>query len=295
MSSFTEQAFSRNLGFFSEQEQERLLNSTVAIAGAGGDGGELAQQIARLGVGEIRLADPDPFEVENINRQAFCTVDTVGVNKATAVGEGISRINTDMKVVTYTEGITYENVEEFVEGVDLVIDETEFTMHVLGAMLARAARKRQIPNLMAMNIGFGATVTAFHPNGKTFEEMLGLEPTASLEEIKNAEPSLSRWLPYLPAYGDIDVFKKVASGEKSAPSIAPGVAVAAGIGATQAFLHLAGEGNNRKKPVYAPRSIMVDAYTGQGKLIKHPIVSHWGSLAVMAANNVLGRNPKTSY
>lgn len=66
--------FERNLGFLTLEEQERINNSVVAIAGAGGDGGLLALQFARLGVGEIRLADPDPFEAENINRQALSLI-----------------------------------------------------------------------------------------------------------------------------------------------------------------------------------------------------------------------------
>src|SRR5579885_835850 len=135
----------RNLGFFTEEEQMRLGTAVVAIAGAGGDGGELALSLARLGFGaqggEIRLADPDTFERENINRQSCCTTKTVGVNKAVAVADYIREINPDIKVTTYTEGITRENAEDFVAGSNLLIDETEFTMHAIGVALARTARQ----------------------------------------------------------------------------------------------------------------------------------------------------------
>jgi molybdopterin/thiamine biosynthesis adenylyltransferase len=288
--------FARNLGFFSEQEQERLIDSSVAIAGAGGDGGMLAIQLARLGVGELRLADPDPFEAENINRQAACTTKTIGMNKAVAVGEYVNDINPDIKVVTYTDGVTPENVESFVAGSDLLIDETEFTMHALGVMLAREARKQEIPNLMAMNIGFGTTVTSYHPKGKSFEKMLGLSEDAPLDEIAEQEVPLSRWLAYVPTYADLDVFKKVAAGEKSAPSVAPGVAIAAGTAAVQAVLHLtSGENNRRPKPVYAPKTMMVDVMTGESKVIKHPLASHYRYLGGMLARNLLKLNPKASY
>ena len=88
----TDIRFERNLGFLNEREQETLANSSVAIAGAGGDGGMLAVQLARMGVGEFRLADPDPFEIENINRQAVCNDDTIGMNKADAVADYIYKI-----------------------------------------------------------------------------------------------------------------------------------------------------------------------------------------------------------
>lgn len=288
--------FSRNLGFISESEQRRLNESVVAVAGAGGDGGMLAVQMARLGVGELRLADPDPFEAENINRQACCTQETVGINKAEAVGHYITSINPGIKVDLYTDGVTESNVDRFVDGADLLIDETEFTVHSVGVMLARAARQRNIPNLMAMNIGFGTTVTSFHPRGASFEKILGLNELASLDEIASQEVSLSRWLPYIPPYVDIEVFKQVASGEKSAPSVAPGVAVAAGTAAVQAFLHLVSdENNNRPAPVYAPKIRMIDTYTGESKLIKHPRISYYKYLGKALINNRLGRHPRASY
>ena len=287
---------SRNLGFISEAEQQRLIDSTVAIAGAGGDGGMLALQLARMGVGNIRLADPDPFEAENINRQACATVDTIDQNKAEAVGHYISRINPDINVSVYDQGINRDNVEQFVSGASLLIDETEFSIHALGVMLARSARKENIPNLMAMNIGFGTTVTTFHPKGKTFESNLGLDEEATLDEIADQEVSLESWLAYVPPYVDLDVFKKVASGEKSAPSIAPGVNIASALGSTQSFLNLVqGLGNNRPDPVYAPRVMMMDAMSGESRVIKRPKVSSKIYLARLAFNNFRKNVPKASY
>lgn len=288
--------FSRNLGFLCEQEQALMNKSTVAIAGAGGDGGMLAIQLARLGVGELRLADPDPFEIENINRQAVCTSKTIGMNKAEVVGNYVQAINPNMSVKVYDKGINEANIEEFTYGAQLVIDETEFTMHSLGVMLARAARKHNIPNLMALNVGFGTSITSFHPRGKTFEEILGLSNTASLQIISEAEVPLKRWLPYVPPYADMAMFKKVAAGEKSAPSIAPGVAIAAGTAAIQAMLHLTADvKNNRPKPVYAPAFIVLDALTGESKVVKRPVISHYTHLAKMVFNNITKKVPKVSY
>lgn len=287
--------FERNLGFLTVEEQERINNSVVSVAGAGGDGGLLALEFARLGVGEIRLADPDPFEAENINRQATCTTDTIDVNKAVAVGDYINKINPDIKVSIYTEGITADNVEDFVQGASLLVDETEFTIHAIGTMLAREARKNDIVNLQALNIGFGTQVTSYHPKGKKFEEVLGLNPDAPIDEIAEQEVPLTKWLARVPKYADLAVFEKVAKGEISAPSVAPGVAVAAGIGATQGVLHLVGEGNKRPKAVFAPRVIYMDAMNPELKIIRYPRVSITKSLLGLAINNKLGRNPKSAY
>lgn len=288
-------ALERNLGFMSSEEVERLQSSKVAIAGAGGDGGMLAVQLARMGVGEIRLADPDPFEVENLNRQAVCTTATLGENKAVAVSEYLKAINPDIVVPTFTDGITQENVEEFVDGTDLVIDETEFTIHALAVMVSRASRKRKLPVLTAFNIGFGALVTTFHPEGKSIESRLGLSEEADIEEIAKSKVDISRWLPYMPKYGDIDVLRKVSEGEKSAPSVAPGVAIAAGLASSQAFLNLVNGENNRPKPVYAPKAYIVDGLIPEAKIIHYGKLSYYKHLGKTAARHYLGLNPKTSY
>jgi molybdopterin/thiamine biosynthesis adenylyltransferase len=222
-------------------------------------------------------------------------VNTVGVNKAVAVGNYLNEINPDLTVRTFTDGVTPENTQEFLHGVDLLIDETEFTIHSLGVMLAREARAANIPNLMALNIGFGATVTTYHPNGRTLEKTLGLSETAPLDEIAEQEVSVSRWLPYLPNYGDLSVLAKVASGEKSAPSLAPGVAMAAGAASAQAMLNLLHSQNNRPKPYYAPRTLVIDAMSAQAKVLRYPLLSHYRHLGKLVVKNGLKKVPKASY
>jgi molybdopterin/thiamine biosynthesis adenylyltransferase len=287
--------FERNLGFMSESDRDLLVNSTVSIAGAGGDGGMLAVELARMQVGSIRLADPDPFEIENINRQAVCTDDTMGVNKAEAVGAYLKKINPDANIEIYNNGITPENVDEFVKGSTLVIDETEFTLQALGVMLGRAAREKEIPVMTAMNIGFAGIVTTFHPHGKmTLESMLGFSEDTSLDDISANPIKNERWLPYLPSYGDMNVLKKVAKG-KPAPSISPGVAMAAGIGSTQAFLNIVGQQNKWPKPIYAPKAKVMDALNGTSKEVTMSRISFYRHLAVIATNNLLQRNPTAAY
>ena len=292
-----DRAFERNLGFFSDEEQEVLNNATVAIAGAGGDGGMLAIQLARLGVGNFRLADPDPFEEENLNRQAACTTNTIGENKAVAVAGYIQSINPRASVEAYIEGITSQNVKEFVLGADLLIDETEFTIQAIGVQLARAAREEGIANLQVLNVGFGAQVTSYSPDDErhSFERRLGLTNEMPIEEVEASEVDLDRWLAYLPKYIDAEVFAQVARGEKSAPSVAPGVAMAASIGATQAVLHLLGGENKRPDPTVFPKTQVFDAMTGTAHTVRHPRLHFALSAMRMVVRNKLGMNPRASY
>lgn len=285
--------FDRNLGFISSDEQSMISNSVVALAGAGGDGGLLAVQLARMGIGEIRLADPDPFEAENSNRQAVCNNSTIGVNKAEAVSSYIKEVNPSIETRVYNSGITGTNVEDFVTGADLVIDETEFTLHAVGVLLARESRKQNVPNLTAFNIGFGAIVTTYQPRGWSVEKTLGLDEQMPLDEIAEQEVPLRRWLPYIPPYADLEVFKKVKDGDMTAPSVAPGVALAAGAGCVQAFLNIV-SGNRRPKPIYAPRALQLDVMEGSLRTVKLSSYSHYKYLSGVVVRNMLKLNPRAA-
>ncbi len=173
--------FRRNLGFIRFSEQKLLQESTIAVAGAGGDGFDLALALVMLaGPKEVRIADPETFVPENSNRVAWATSDTYGQLKVDALREAIEKIRPGTRVVTYADGITVDNADEFVAGADLVLDESELRYLHVGTALARAARRHHVPNLLVMNIGFGAIATSFAPGSRyTFEQMMGLPPTSA--------------------------------------------------------------------------------------------------------------------
>ena len=58
---------SRNVGLVASQEA--LREATVLIGGCGAEGGGTAITLARMGIGALRLCDPDVFDVSNLNRQ----------------------------------------------------------------------------------------------------------------------------------------------------------------------------------------------------------------------------------
>lgn len=88
----------RNRGFVTDAEQARLRAATVFIPGTGGMGGAALMALLRAGVGNFILADLDGFEVSNLNRQLFCTLDTVGVHKAEAARANALRINPEVRI-----------------------------------------------------------------------------------------------------------------------------------------------------------------------------------------------------
>lgn len=277
-------AISRNLGFISGSEQAILRHSHVAIAGAGGDGGMLAIQLARLGIGAITLADPESFELENLNRQAEASMDSLGRNKAEVVAEAVRKIAPDAKVRVFRDGVLPSNVDDFFERADLLLDETEITTPDVAIMLAQHARKLAIPNMTVLNIGFAGLATSFEPDGTTLEEILGVD--------QPGEPvDLSSWLPYIPPYVSLSTLEGFASGDRPAPTVAIGVGIAASIGATQALLHLVHRKgvSNRPQPVVAKDALVIDAMTARVSRLKMTRWSHRRHIARIVIGERLAR------
>ena len=66
------EAFSRNIGWVTEAEQQRLRQARVAIGGLGGVGGVHLLTLARLGIGGFAIADFDVFEfIDRFADRAF--------------------------------------------------------------------------------------------------------------------------------------------------------------------------------------------------------------------------------
>src|SRR4051794_13380189 len=110
-----EEAFSRNVGWLTEWEQQALRGKRVAIAGAGGVGGAYLMTLTRFGVGMFTIADPDRFELVNFNRQVGATLDSIGRPKVEVLAENAHQINPEAHIRTILGPIDEGNIDSFLE------------------------------------------------------------------------------------------------------------------------------------------------------------------------------------
>ena len=105
--------------------QQKLQNASVLVVGCGGLGSPIAVQLAASGIGKVHLIDFDTIDVSNLHRQFFYSLDDVGKSKSKVLSEFIKN-RAPFTEVTFTNSpITKENVFEFIENVDIVIDGTD--------------------------------------------------------------------------------------------------------------------------------------------------------------------------
>jgi adenylyltransferase/sulfurtransferase len=107
--------------------QERISQGRVLIVGCGALGTVLANNLARAGVGLLRIADRDYIEGNNLQRQILYDEEDVrrGLPKAIAAANRLRQVNHLITVEPLVTDITAENIEEALEGVDLALDGTD--------------------------------------------------------------------------------------------------------------------------------------------------------------------------
>jgi molybdopterin/thiamine biosynthesis adenylyltransferase len=247
--------FSRNIGFFTESEQDKLRRSTIAIAGMGGVGGLLAERLMRLGVGQLKITDPGTFEESNLNRQFGSSITNLGQNKAEVVFTQIRDINPQARIHCSNTGLTTENdASLFVSDCDLVIDEMDFVAFRQSILLQRAARYQGIHYLFASAIGFGALVVIFDPKGLTLEEYNKLPPGVDLNDAEKLKVPLERIAPIIPSYAaaiaTAATVEKIAAGAQAAPTTSIGAGLASILAANEAINVILNKGDIVKAPEY---------------------------------------------
>ena len=180
---FLEQALSRNLGILSPADQERLLNAHIAIPGLGGVGGQHLITLARTGIGKFTVADFDRFETKNINRQYGARLSTLDRPKTDVMVEDCLDINPFLDIRQFPGGVTPDNIDEFLDGVDLVADGMDFFNIDIRRLIFSRAREKKIPVITAGPLGFSTALLIFMPDrGMGFDRYFNISDDLDREE-----------------------------------------------------------------------------------------------------------------
>ena len=99
----------------------RLRSATVAVAGCGGLGSNVAVALARAGVGRLILADRDVVEASNLNRQFFFLGD-IGRRKVEATAEHLQNIRTDLDLVLHDLMVTPDNTASLFGDAEILVE-----------------------------------------------------------------------------------------------------------------------------------------------------------------------------
>jgi len=201
----------------------RLQKTSVLIAGLGG-GSNIAELLARKGVGKFVIADLDVYEPHNI-RQRGSTAATWGREKVDVMAERLRDINPFAAVTAVRDGVTLANVGELVRQADVAVDMLDFHALKEKVALHRAAREQGKTVLTAPSVVNGAVLYVFAPSGPSFEQFFEYQEGLPLGE--QALRFLKRLIVHFPPEAPEELYRAAARGERTIPLDAVGVDQAA--------------------------------------------------------------------
>ncbi len=110
-----------------EDGQKKLLAARVVVIGCGATGTNIANHLARAGVGHLTVVDRDFIELNNLQRQLLFDEQDLAQNlpKAVAARRKLQAVNSDIDVRGLVSDVNPENIEELIAGATLVMDGTD--------------------------------------------------------------------------------------------------------------------------------------------------------------------------
>jgi molybdopterin/thiamine biosynthesis adenylyltransferase len=256
-------AYSRNIGWITQAEQQTLRKARIAIAGLGGVGGAHLLTLSRLGISNFNIADFDDFDVHNINRQAGAFMPHMGQPKIDTVARMAHDINPEIDLRLFPQGVQPDNVDEFLRDVDVYVDGLDFFALPARRMVFAKCREKGIPALTAAPLGMGVAFLYFSPSGMSFEDYFKVEGHESQEQYARFIAGLS------PAMLNRDYLvapEAVNFQEKRGPSTIMACDLCAGFMGTSVLKLLLGRGAIKA----APWGMQFDAYNQKLKFTWRP-------------------------
>jgi len=186
---FVEVRTNRNQNKITLEEQEVLRTKKIGVIGLS-VGQSVALTIAmERTAGEISIADYDILELSNLNR-IRTGVHTLNLPKTVAVAQEIAEIDPYVKVNCFHEGITENNIDEFLlknRKLDILIDECDGLD--IKFLCRTRAKEHQIPVVMDTSDRGMIDVERFdlEPNRSIFHGLIDHMDTSKIKEAKTNE------------------------------------------------------------------------------------------------------------
>ncbi|BBY79444.1 Rv1355c family protein [Mycolicibacterium pulveris] len=176
----------RNRNLVTSAELDRLSRLRIGVVGLS-VGHAIAYTLAAQGFcGQLRLADFDRLELSNLNRVP-ATVFDLGLNKAVVCARRIAELDPYIRLVVQTSGVTEDSIDEFMDDVDIVLEECDSLDAKL--LVREAARARRLPVLMATSDRCLLDVERFdlEPTRPTLHGLIGELRATELKDLDARE------------------------------------------------------------------------------------------------------------
>ena len=141
--------------------QQRLLDATVLVIGAGGLGSPAALYLAASGIGHLVLVDDDEVDLTNLQRQIMHTSERIGQPKVMSGQTALTQLNPDIQISAVRERLAGARLAKLVRQATLVLDCSDnfATRHAVN----RACVAAGVPLVAGAVIRFDGQISVFDP------------------------------------------------------------------------------------------------------------------------------------
>jgi molybdopterin/thiamine biosynthesis adenylyltransferase len=252
------EAFGRNFGLLADGDLNVIRTVRIGIGGLGGCGSNHLIALTRMGFERFAIADPDVFELANMNRQAGASLSALGKPKVDVMTELVHGINPNADIITFSEGLNDEVIEEFSTISDIGVNAIDWFRVDLYAPYHNAfLRKEKYSIIGAAPFSFGCALTVMGPGSPTFEEVFKIDPSDSIEDRLRKFTAGMTSEQYAQQYlaPGINTIKNPISSTRIASS-ASAIYLCTALTAAEVLFIVTG----RRPPTLAPRILQMDMF-----------------------------------
>jgi len=171
-----------------QEIKDILKNKTVGLAGCGGLGSNCAVALARVGIGNIIIADFDKIELSNLNRQYYF-YNQIGLFKADALKDNIKIINPFTNVISHNIKLNNNNITEIFAQCDVIVE--AFDKSEMKAMILKTVTMFMPNKYLVMGLGMAGWGKSNILTQKTYDKLI-ICGDESIEIADNCPPLAPR-------------------------------------------------------------------------------------------------------
>jgi molybdopterin/thiamine biosynthesis adenylyltransferase len=259
----------RNRDLVTETEQQKLRETTIGVAGLSVGSNVLAALSLMGQYRRLKIADADELSLSNMNR-LHASITDIGVPKTTLAARGIYERDPEAELVVFAEGLHERNLNDFLDGVDIIFDEIDDVS--MKARLRLAARERRLPVIMMTDCGDSGILDIERYDLDADQALFhGRLTDAELDDLLGSRPDQDKWLQLVAKIIGLEhvpsrllmSFPKIGHELAGAPQLGTAAMVSGGIGAYVARMIALGVPlKTGKIPLIVEANIMKD-YDGE--------------------------------
>ena len=150
--------FERLIKIIGKDKLDRINNSQILLIGVGGVGGYIFNSLVRNGFKNITIIDFDKYELSNLNRQLYSSIDNIGLYKVNVLKDIALSIRKDINITAINVKLESKMFDELnLSNYTYIIDACDTV--IVKKLLIKLCKEKNINLLTVCGMGKKLDIT----------------------------------------------------------------------------------------------------------------------------------------